>query len=529
MLLILAGFFTLVIGLLLYHLSSAPGQVGAGRQSATLKIASEDYGYPSPYTFYPRGPGYLRMSLLFDTLVWKDEKGVIPWLSDRYEVSSDGLEWVFYLHPGVKWQDGQPLTADDVKFTFEYIRRHPHSWFSREIGVIESVEVVNDNQVKIRLNTPYAPFLTNIAGGIPIIPKHIWQNIADPMKFTGPLAVIGSGPFKLVKYDKASSLYIYEANPNYFKGRVKIGRLIFIQPGQPLLAFQNDEVDAFTPDVDQVAVLKGAKNAKIIEGSGFWVFRLMFNLTQPPFDRVEFRQAVAHALNLPEIVARATHNGATPGNPGYISPELNEWYNPRVATYPYDPAKSKSLLAGLGYTQVGQDGIRRAPNGKRLSFELLTFQQGQDGEIIKSMLAAVGIEARLKALEKGAHDQLIDSGQYQLAINGHGGLGGDPVFLNQLIRPLTAAKENPTLYANPDYIRLARQQATMVNPSERLRAVFAMQEMLARDLPSIQLYYRKMYFAYRPDKLDGWFYTPGGIGIGIPTELNKVVFLERQR
>ena len=525
MLLVVVIFLVATIGLLLYHVSNLPSQVGTGSQPATLKIASEDYGYPSPYTFYPRGPGYLRMSLLFDTLAWKDKDGVIPWLSERYEVSKDGREWVFYLHPGVKWHDGQPLTADDVKFTFEYIRSHPHPWYSREIGVIESVDVINPQQVKVTLKIPYAPFLANIAATIPIIPKHIWQNVTDPMKFTEPAAAIGSGPFKLVKYDKANAVYIYEANREYFNGRVKIGRLIFVQPGQPLLAFQNGEVDAFTPDADQVAVLKKEKNVKIIEGSGFWVSRLMFNLAQPPFDRIEFRRAVAYALNLPEIVSRATHDGATPGNPGYLSPELSEWYNPHVPTYPYDQAKARNLLAKLGYTQIGSDGIRTTPDGKRLSCELLTFQQGQEGEIIKSMLAAVGIEVRLKALEKGAHDQLIDSGQYQIAINGHGGIGGDPVFLNQLIMPMTAAQDNPSLYSSSEYIRLAQRQASMINIEERRQAVFAMQEMLAYDLPTIPLYYRKMYFAYRPDKLDGWFYTPGGIAIGIPTELNKMVFL----
>lgn len=524
LLLAVAVFFAATIGLLLYYLSSSPGQ-GGNRQAATFKIAAEDYGYPSPYTFYPRGPGYLRMSLLFDTLVWKDAKGVVPWLCERYEVSADGREWLFRLKTGVRWQDGRTLTAEDVKFTFDYIRAHPHAWFSREIGVVKTVEATGPLQVKITLNSAYAPFLTNLAATIPILPKHIWQDVADPMKFTAAAAVVGSGPFRLAKYDKAASLYIYEANPDYFQGKVKIDRLIFTQPGQPLLAFQNGEVDAFTPDVDQVAVLRNAQNAKIIEGSGFWVCRLMFNLSQFPFDRREFRQAVAHALNLPEIVARATHNGATPGNPGYVSPELGEWHNPNVTAYPFDIAKAKALLAGLGYTAVGPDGIRSTPDGQRLRFDLLTLPQGQEGEIIKSMLAAAGIEVRVTPLEKGAHDQLIDSGRYQMAITGHGGLGGDPVFLTQLTKPLTAAKTNDTLYANPEYIRLARLQATLTDPAARRRAVFAMQAMLAGDLPTIPLYYRKLYFAFRPDKLDGWFYTPGGIAMGIPTELNKLVFL----
>lgn len=73
-----------------------------------LKLAGGDYGLPSPFTFYPRGPGYLRISYIYDTLVWKDEKGIIPWLIEEM-----GKKWIFYLKKGVKWHDGQFLTVRD--------------------------------------------------------------------------------------------------------------------------------------------------------------------------------------------------------------------------------------------------------------------------------------------------------------------------------------------------------------------------------------------------------------------------------
>lgn len=498
----------------------------AAKQNSVFKIAGEDYGYPSPYTFYPRGPGYCRMTMVFDTLVWKDEKGVIPWLSNSYKSSADGKQWTFHLNPKAKWHDGQPVTSEDVKFTFEYIKKHPHAWFSRELATVEKVEVKGTSQVVIYLKRPYAPFLNNIAGTIPIMPKHIWENVNDPLKYTDAKAVIGSGPFKLVKYDKSNALYVYQANPNYFRGKVKVNQLIFLNPGQPLMALHKGSIDAFEPNVDQVDILKKNKKIQVIEGSGFWVYRLLFNLEQEPFNQVKFRQAVAYALDLPQLVVRATHNGANPGSPGYVSPYLAGWYNPKITKYPYNPQKAKQILDSLGYKDTNGDGIREMPGGKKLSFEMIAFNQGQETEILKSMFKSVGIEVRIKALDKGAHDALIASRQYGLAVNGHGGIGGDPVFLNQLIDSPKSKQHSNDMYKNPEYIKLANQQVQIIDSAQRKKTVYEMQAILAKEVPTIPLYYKQMYFAYRPGKVDGWFFTDGGIASGIPTELNKLVFLK---
>lgn len=504
-----------------------PQSQTTGAAVDVFKIAGEDYGYPSPYTFYPRGPGYCRMMLIFDTLVWKDKTGIIPWLGSSYQVSQDGRQWSFQIDPQAKWHDGKSVTADDVQFTFEYISKHPHPWFNRETGVIEKVEAKGKKQVVFYLKRPYAPFLTNIAGTIPIMPRHIWEKVADPLKYTDSKAVIGSGPFRLVKYDKSSALYIFQANPSYFKGQVKVNKLIFLQPGQPLMALQKGEIDAFAPNVDQAAILEKNANLKVVEGSGFWIYRLLFNLEQKPFNQVEFRQAMAYALNLPELVMRAMHNGATPGSPGYVSPDLREWYNPEISKYPHNPNKAKEILDSLGYKDNNRDGIREMPDGKKLSFEMIAFNQGQEAEVVKNMLKAVGIEIKIRALDKGAHDSLIANQQYEIALNGHGGIGGDPVFLNQLVANPKSKNHSNDMYKNPEYVKLANQQVKITNPAERKKVVDEMQVILAQDLPTIPLYYRKMYFAYQPGKVDDWFFTPGGIASGIPTELNKLVFLKR--
>ena len=497
----------------------------ADKKGITLTLAGEDYGYPSPYGFYPRGPGYVRMSLVFDTLVWKDEKGLIPWLAQNWHVSEDGRVWTFDLADNIRWQDGKSLTAGDVAFTYEYLVSHPHPWFSREVkGVVERVEAQGDKRVIFYLSRPYAPFLNNVAATVPVLPRHVWADIADPAACVDARAVMGSGPFRLAAYDKAAGTYQFEANPDYFRGVPTINRLVFVQVGQPLMALQKGEIDGFSPDGDQVALLKNNSNIKIREGNSFWIYRLLFNMGQEVTGDIRFRQAVAHALNLPELVERAVRGGALPGSPGYVSPELAAWYCQDVNRYPHNPEKSRSLLAAMGYDRLNSQGIRENAAGQRLSLEMIAFQQGQDAEIIKQWLAAVGIEVRIRALEKGAHDKLIDAGQYQMAINGHGGIGGDPIFLNQL----AGQKDNPAaaaLYQRPEYLELAATQTGQTKAEERRQSLNRMQMLLAEELPTLPLYYRKNYFAFRPGKVDNWFYTAGGIAMGIPTEMNKLVFL----
>jgi peptide/nickel transport system substrate-binding protein len=142
------------------------------------------WGHPSPFGFN-RGPGFVRASLVFDTLVWRDASGeTIPWLATDWSLSDDGLTWTFTLRDGVRWQDGQPLTAEDVVFSFEYALAHPGAgWFMAQVDAVASAEVVGENQVAIRLVRPYAPFLQAVAEALLIFPRHIWQDVTDPQAF----------------------------------------------------------------------------------------------------------------------------------------------------------------------------------------------------------------------------------------------------------------------------------------------------------------------------------------------------------
>jgi peptide/nickel transport system substrate-binding protein len=107
----------------------------------TIADSTGDWGYPSPYGHYARGPCYIRMSLIFDTLIWKDESGFVPALAEKWEYLPDEKAYVFHLRKGVTWNDGEPFTARDVAFTFDYIKKHPYQWV--DSSIVSNAEAVD--------------------------------------------------------------------------------------------------------------------------------------------------------------------------------------------------------------------------------------------------------------------------------------------------------------------------------------------------------------------------------------------------
>jgi peptide/nickel transport system substrate-binding protein len=506
--------------------ASPSGEVEV-EQLELLTVPGDDWGYPSPFSFYPRGPGYIAMHLIFDTLTWKDENGVIPWLADSWSTAEDGTAWTFELREGVKWHDGQPLTAEDVKFSFEYERSHVavSSWYAA-LEDVESVEVTGDHEVVVHLTRPLASFQEDIAGNIPIIPKHIWEDVEDPAKFTTEQAVVGSGPFKLASYSKEEGTYVYDANNEFFAGRPLVKRLVMTRVSDEALALETgtvDEASFWGKEIDLLGDFEEDERFEVITGPSFWVLQVIFNNQKAPTNLVEFRKAVAHAIDREEIIDKVTHGGAIVAHPGILHPD-SDWYSPDVATYDYDPAEAERLLDSLDFVDRDGDGVRETPEGEKLSFVLVTTSDygsdySRESEIIKENLGDVGIDVEVKALDYGTADGILREGNFNLAINGLGGIAA-PSILDQPDWPANT-------YKSEEYAALYQEQSEETDVEERAALLAQLQAMVADDLPVFTLYHPKMWCVFNPDKLDTWFYTKNGVASGIPTEMNKLVFIER--
>ena len=489
----------------------------------TLRLPGGGYwGHPSPFGFN-RGPGYVRASLLFDTLVWRDASGeTIPWLATDWSLSDDGLTWTFTLRDGLRWHDGQPLTAHDVAFSIEYYLTNPGTaWFMSQVDEIESATAVNRSQVELTLARPFAPFLQTTAESLLIFPQHIWDRVADPRTYVEPDAFIGSGAYRLVEYSQEEGTYLFEANPDFFLGAPYVQRIEFVPTSDKILALSGGDVDAFDMFggvTDEMLAPFRQAPFEIHEAPGEWGMFLYFNLERDtPLQDVRVRRAIAHAVDRQAMVERVLFGFGDPGSTGFLPP-ANPFHHPDVPDYPFDLDRADALLQDAGY-----DGtpIRLAysPDWIMASTRVV--------EIIDAGLREIGIPLEHVTMDQATIDAAANEGNYEILITGFGGLGGDP---DQLRRSF--ASTSPTRgfsralgYANPDFDALAAAQISITDPAERREAVHTMQELLAEDLPALALYYTARVVVFNADVFDNWYFTPGGYAGGIPMPFNKHQFI----
>lgn len=489
----------------------------------TIADSTGDWGFPNPYTCYERGPGYIRMSLIFETLTWKDADGIVPALAESWDYNEAENSFTFVLRDDVTWHDGQPFTADDVVFTYAYMREHPY-YLVDTAAIVESVTAAG-NKVTMTLAEPYAPFLESVAGTVPILPQHIWQHVDQPEDYRAPESVVGTGPFRFGDYNQELGTYRYLANDDYYGGEVTVGELRFVKVAEEMIAgaLRSGEVNAGSIQ-PEVADAVGREGYTVMPGGNWSTTKLMFNHHKAPLDRKEMRQALAWAIDREQLTEIVRKGKAEPGSAGYIPPD-NKWFAPTVEQYSHDPSRTAALLGELGY--VRRDGVFMR-DGKPLALELIysagagAAGQARDAEMIKRQLEEAGFKINLRNMESKTRDDRVLKWDFDIALNSHGGLGGDPAQFNLVV---LHQGFNSTRYEdNAELTALLKKQMTTMDAGRRLEMVRRAQELFADEMPSLTLYYPIGYFAH--DGKVSLFYTAGGVSGGIPIAINRLAFVQ---
>jgi peptide/nickel transport system substrate-binding protein len=493
-----------------------------------IRIADSkgDWGYPNPFRHYPRGPGYVRMSWVFDTLVWKDKKGYVPALADTWSYDPDTKAFSFTLNPRAKWHDGHPVTAQDVVFTIAYFKQHPYRWISTH--ALDRAEAKDEHTVVIYLAEPYAPFLSDIGGTMPVLPEHIWKTVTDPRVFDDPSAFIGSGPYMFKDFNKTRGTYLFEAFPDYYQGVPKKERLVYVRSGKPMMSLMTGQVDLANIRPDMAKPLE-KKGLAVIENEHGWNKKIMINHKKAPFSDPVFRRALAYAVNRQEIIDKAHRGFATPASHGLLSID-HDMYNPDTPRFPWNPQKAADMIASLGWTK-GEDGFFHK-HGRVLEIELISSNltvagervADRDGEIIKKQLTDIGIRVHLRNQEQTTTDSRVKNWDFDLAISGHGGIAGDPRILSEMISSVYGAGSvnSARFDDSPELNRLLEAQMVEMEPDRRKQIVFKIQALYADQMPAISLYYPDTMAAFNQGKDVTWFYTRGGISKGVPIPQNKM-------
>ncbi len=493
----------------------------AAEKNKIVKIAWADSGFPSPFTFTSNGPGgYLRSSFIFDSLTWKDETGVIPWLASSWEVSEDKLTYTFNLEKNVQFHDGESLTADDVVFTYNYFKKHAFQW-NADMSKIASLEKISSHKVAITLTEQYSPFITEIAGILPILPEHIWSDIQNPMEFTEENALIGTGPYVLDSYNSSTGNYRYLANEDYFKGHVTVNEVQYLNVENKMLSLQKGEITGgMTFNYTEVKQMEEQGYKALQSNPTGSAVRIVFNMENEQLSDKRLRQAIAYALNRGEIAEKVLGNSKTIVGSGGVIPPDSKWFNEGVKQYDYDVNRANEILDSLGY-EKNKNGIR-----EELSLKLLVSSTPQEAELMKSMLADVGVKLQIQTVDAATFTTAMSEGKYDMALTGHIGLSGDPDFLRLWFSGQASnAYAGNAVFNHQEFNKLASEQLSQEG-EERNETIHSMQDILAEELPTLVIYHRPFYFVYDANVFDGWFNTAGGISDGIPLADNKAAFID---
>ncbi|HLS20453.1 MAG TPA: ABC transporter substrate-binding protein [Bacillota bacterium] len=287
----------------------------------------------------------------------------VPAAASSWEVVDD-VTVDITLREGMQFHDGESVTVDDVKFSFDLMQTWHDGYLQAFLEPIESVEILNEETVRFHLVEPYAPFITATLTQIPIIPKHIWEKYADNPQDEPNLEPIGSGPFKFDHWHRGEELKVSK-NEQFYED-IQIDGYIYRVYGQPeavLVALEQEEIDTnadrFIPAHIEQAQSFDFLSIIEVEDIGFEYLGL--NLREVPLNDKAFRQALAYAIDYELILDVYLEGRGTVGGPGLVIQPANEFWHNEAAHQPiYDPEKSREILRDAGY-QWDEDGRLRMP------------------------------------------------------------------------------------------------------------------------------------------------------------------------
>jgi len=442
-------------------------------------------------------------------------------------ISDGGRVWTVHIRPGVKWQDGQPLTADDVAFTYNYIvQNRMLNWTMVAAGITKAI-AVDPTTVKLICSAPKADMLD---ATIPIVPKHIWQQVkpdAAQSWYQNKPPIIGSGPFQVVRVKKGSYVKL-ERNPLYWGKTPTVDEIVFE-------TYQN--ADTMTQDLKmgtidaaqgllpaQFTALRGDKRFGTVAYNFLNWNYIAFNCSQGPskgnpvLRDPAFRRALVCAIDQNLLVASAYGGLAEPGttvitphtwsNPDY------HWEPPADARLTFDLGKAKQMLDAAGYKDSNGDGIREDHKGKPISLRLWALADDEpvqaEGKLITGWWKQLDIGVTLAVLERGALDSHFWNYEgntyvpdYDCYIDATLGFL-DPGETLPWFTTAQIGNWNEACWSNAEFDKLCAEQAGTMDRTKRAQLTWRAQELMYENAVYPILTYPKNLQAYNTERWTGW-------------------------
>jgi peptide/nickel transport system substrate-binding protein len=448
-------------------------------------------------------PDYDAVRMMYEPLTSVDSSArAIGHIATDWETSDDGATYTWNIVEGATWHDGEPLTAEDVAFTFRAIKQYNWPYLgslSSVIGEPSEITVEDEYTVTTPLTQPYAPLPLVLADLGLVIPRHIWSEFDNPADVSNTEDPIGSGPFVFERREQDQFLE-FSVNEDYW-GEVPdydraVVRIIGSTDSQ-VLSMREGEGDMLRLQPGQyVSDIESAENLQVVEAGSTFVNYLSVNTSRDPLSDRALRQAMAYAFDRATMADLVMGGYATPGH-SPVPPGLEFYHNPDANSYEYDVERARSMLDDNGYPLQGN--TRVDPDGNPLEFTLSIPNTGnwpRMAEVTARQLGEVGIDVSVNSMESNAHTQKVTvDHDYDLSLNTWRVWFDPDPFLSPVFEETGSL--NTTEYESSAFDEQMRQQRRATDPDERQGYLYEAQDIVTEDVPWIVLFYPNLLHGMR--------------------------------
>jgi peptide/nickel transport system substrate-binding protein len=446
---------------------------------------------------------------MFEPLLELDDKGEAkPLLAERWEISPDGKTYTFHLRRGIKFHNGQEMTAEDAKFAIDYSLDPKNAATGREslLGVARA-EAVDPHTLRLQLREPSAGFLASLTSikAFSLVPRgSIEEANEKPVSFPA-----GTGPFKFVEWQSRQRIAL-ERHDDYWGDKPFVEKLV-LRPIEDstvrITALRAGDVDMVErAPYEWVREVRDGKLPGIgfAEAStgGYRVFA--FNVAAPPFDNAKLRHAFAQAADKRELLHAAYYGFGEPGDQAY--PKGHTWYVEGVTSPTFDLEKARALFREAGYT--GQD------------LPFLVRQAGEEAAFaatLQAQMKKLGVNIRIDTADNASYTDRLRRGEFAFMLTG-GSHDADPgrTYARDLRCPPDANKrdENQAGYCDPEMDALLTRLDAEMDPARRRDMVKQLVAKLNQDLPYLPIGFVPRYFMFR-DAVKGFTTDGEGSFLGL--------------
>jgi peptide/nickel transport system substrate-binding protein len=515
----------IALGLLAAACGSSSSSSAAPKSILTI---SNESGATWTCQFNPFNPNvnFLPFGPVYEPLVFVNtlQSGkATPWLATAWSWSDGNKVLTFTIRKGVHWNDGVPMTAADVLYTFNLLKNTAldlNSIWANSGGPLTSVAAKGSDQVVLTFNTSGLPYFYYVADQTPIVPEHIWSKIKNPVTYNDPHPV-ATGAYEIKSCTPENITYV--ANKHYWQpGEPKIAEVLY--PAFTSNTPANTELadgtaqwgNQFIPSIQKFYVDKNPS------ANHYWFpptvnNDLFINLKDPLLDNVAVRQAMAYAIDRSKVSQIGEYGYEPPANQtGIVTPTFSSWLDSSAAakySYGYDPAKAEKILTAAGFKK-GSNGIFETKSGTPLSFTVINIGDYSDFvadmQIVQAEFKAVGIGLTVDNLSSTAFDADLFDGHYQLGYYYESG-GPTPYYeMRQWLftgnsAPIgKTASSNYERYSSPATDALLNSYATANSTAAQHSIVDQLEQVMLKDVPLIPVTESVDWYEYNTADFTGW-------------------------